>query len=90
MAQNNDWDINEQLCYAQVKGWIEGFSCHNSNYTTDDTLSYVKECCSEYNLDILSVKKIFDECEEPFYYVIETNEIKNSEDPDSDDDEEDV
>lgn len=42
-----------------------------------DTLAYVEEVCERLGLGTEAVKRIFDACEEPFFYDIETRAIRN-------------
>ena len=51
---------------------------------TDDTLEFIKEKCERFNLDENIVKELFDDCQHPFYYDLETKEIVNGDESDDD------
>ena len=59
--------------------WKECMIEYNPQYSTDETLGKVIELCERFDLDINCIKIVFDRVEEPYYYDIEKDEIKNSE-----------
>ena len=58
---------------------------YNPQYSTHETLGKVIEFCERFDLDINCIKIVFDRVEEPFYYDIENDEIKNSNNDEDDD-----
>ena len=70
------YSAKDMVC-AKIDTWRELMVEYNSQFSPGDTLGYIKECCEEYDLDIKVVKEIFDECEEPYYYIIDKDEISN-------------
>ena len=68
--------------------WKECMFEYNPQYSTDETLGKVIEFCERFDLDINCIKIVFDSVEEPYYYDIENDEIKNSERDEEDDSDE--
>tara|TARA_R110000824_G_scaffold3860_1_gene18490 strand:+ start:1491 stop:2609 length:1119 start_codon:yes stop_codon:yes gene_type:complete len=79
--------LKKEIIVEKTQSWLTEQSAVNPSYSTKDTLGYIKSICE--NKDV--IKEVFDECENPFYYNIEKNEIMNGaeEDEDEDDEEED-
>ena len=61
-----------------INVWKEFMFEYNPQYSTGETLGKVIDFCERFDLDINCVKIVFDRVEEPFYYDIENDEIKNS------------
>ncbi len=64
---------------SNMEMWRECMCDFDAQYFPSDTLGKVKELCKDYDLDIYSVKEVFDYIEDPFYYDIDKDEIFNSE-----------
>ena len=75
-------DIVEEM----VGTFLECGAIWNQNLGTDDTLEFIKEKCERFNLDENIVKELFDDCQYPFYYDLETKEIVNGDESDDEDD----
>lgn len=69
--------------------WRECMIKYNYNFSTEDTLDFIKETAKDFDLDDTDVKNIFDECEHPFYYNLDKKEIINGDYEEESDDEDD-
>ena len=78
----------KEVVLAKIETWKECQIQLNFQYSPEDTLSYIKECCDNYDLNMDAVKEIFDECEEACYYDIENDDVNWRDDEDEDEDEE--
>ena len=67
----------KDIVFAKVNTWRDCLNDCGVKLVRDDVLEYIKGCCEEHDLDIKVVKEIFDECEEPYYYIIDKDEISN-------------
>lgn len=65
------------IVYEKVETWRECMCQYNSNFSTEETLYFIKETAKDFDLDDTDVKNIFDECEHPFYYDLDKKEIIN-------------
>jgi len=69
--------------------WREEQIKYNSQFSTYDTLDKLKYLCEYHNIEDKNIlKDVFDECEHPFIYDIENDEITNSEEDDESEEEE--
>ena len=78
----------KEVVAAKVQTWREMQCEYKPNFSTYDTLSYIKECCYEYDLEPEDVKEIFDGCEAPFYYDIKNDKTVNGNEEEEDEDDE--
>jgi hypothetical protein len=69
---------------ACVNVWRDLQCDFNKQFSTKDTLEFIKEKCEEYELSEEIVKELFDENEYPFVYCLKTKEILNSEEEEED------
>ena len=84
-----NYNANDILT-ACIDVWKGQQMIYNPQYSPFDTLDKLKDLCEYHNIkDKNILKDVFDECEDPFVYNIENDDITNSED-DEEDDEEDV
>ena len=76
----------KEIVKQKVSTWRECACLWKRDFSEEETLEYVKESCWLFDLDENDVKEIFDGCEEPFYYDLETKEIVNGDESDESDD----
>jgi hypothetical protein len=73
-------EYNAHLLLACIEVWREEQMRFNTDFSTYDTLDKLKDLCYKYNIEDKNIiKNVFDECESPFVYNIENDEITNSE-----------
>lgn len=58
---------------------------HQYDFEPDQTLGFIQETAEDFDLDDKQIAKIFNECEDPFYYDLDKKEIINGDDDESDD-----
>ena len=79
------------LILACVDVWRGQQMLYNSQFETFDTLVMIKYLCEYHNIEDRNIiKSVFDECESPFVYNIENDEITNSEEDDESEEEEEL
>ena len=69
----------KDIIREKVSTWKDIMEEHSLNCDTVNTLVFIKELCSSYNLGGEIVKETFDYWEEPFWYNLETEEIEGHE-----------
>ena len=67
--------LAKDMILAKIDTWKQQQMIYNPQYEPEETLSFIKECCEEYDLDLKDVKEIFDEVEDPYYYDIDEDDI---------------
>ena len=80
----------KELLDICIELWKEEQFNHEANYSAKDTLKKIIELMDKLgeNWDPILLKEVFDDCEEPFYYDIDKDEIRNHDDDDDSDEEE--
>jgi len=82
----------EHSHYGLLEGIIEVWRGeqmkYNPQFTPDETLQKLKDLCEIYMIDDKNIlKEVFDECEKPFVYDVNTDEISNSEEEEEEEEE---
>lgn len=63
-----------------INVWREEQMKYNPYFGTNETLQKLKDLCDVYSIEDKNIlKNVFDECEHPFVYNIEEDEITNGE-----------
>tara|TARA_R110002126_G_scaffold127948_3_gene270375 strand:+ start:138 stop:449 length:312 start_codon:yes stop_codon:yes gene_type:complete len=84
---NMDYNAHDILLGC-IEVWRGEQIKYNSQFSTYDTLDKLKNLCDTYIIEDKNIlKSVFDECESPFVYNIENEEITNSEEDEESDEE---
>jgi len=73
--RNSDYDIVLQKTLT----WRFCMFQHQYDFEPKDTLSFIKEIAEDFDVDDKQIAKIFNECEDPYYYDLDKEEIINGE-----------
>tara|TARA_R110000782_G_scaffold26062_1_gene67159 strand:+ start:3356 stop:3628 length:273 start_codon:yes stop_codon:yes gene_type:complete len=79
----------QKLLEGVIEVWRGEQMKYNPQFMPEETLQKLKDLCEIYMIDDKNIlKEVFDECENPFVYDINTDEISNSEEEEEEEEEE--
>ncbi len=61
---------------------------HQYDFEPDQTLGFIQETAEDFDVDDKQIAKIFNECEDPYYYDLDKKEIINGDESEEEESEE--
>ena len=84
LLKEKDYDIVLQKTLT----WRWCMFQHQYDFEPDQTLSFIQKTAEDFDVDDKQIAKIFNECEDPYYYDLDKKEIINGDESEEEESEE--